>query len=125
MSLFGFFRSEDTPFAYHLAGSIYPRQHCEPWNHKRVHRVYRLMGLNLPRRTKRRVPARERQPLIVPPEPDRMWPMDLMHDTLACGKSFRTLNVFDEGVREVLAIEVDGSLPAGAWKRVARVKTVP
>lgn len=51
--------------------------------------------------------------------------MDLMHDTLACGKSFRTLNVFDEGVREVLAVEVDGSLLAGAWRRVSRAKTVP
>ena len=94
------------------------RQRGEPWNHKRVHRVYRLMRLNLPRRTKRRLPARKSQPLIVPPEPDRMWSMDFMHDTLVCGKRFRTLNVFDEGVREVLAIEVDGSLPA---ERVIRV----
>jgi putative transposase len=41
-----------------------------------------------------------------------------MHDTLWCGKRFRTLNVFDEGAREVLAIEVDSSLPAA---RVVRV----
>ena len=44
--------------------------------------------------------------------------MDFMHDTLYHGKRFRTLNVFDEGVREVLAIEVDSSLPA---ERVIRV----
>jgi putative transposase len=44
--------------------------------------------------------------------------MDFMHDTLWCGKRFRTLNIFDEGVREVLAIEVDTSLPAD---RVIRV----
>ena len=41
-----------------------------------------------------------------------------MHDTLYCGKRFRTLNVVDEGTRECLAIEVDTSLPAG---RVVRV----
>jgi putative transposase len=30
------------------------------WNHKRVHRVYRALRLNLPRRTTRRVPRRIR-----------------------------------------------------------------
>ena len=41
-----------------------------------------------------------------------------MHDSLYCGKRFRTLNVIDEGTRECLAIEVDTSLPA---ERVIRV----
>jgi len=36
-----------------------------------------------------------------------------VHDTLYCGKRFRTLNVVDEGTREYLAIEVDTSLAAG------------
>ena len=94
------------------------RQRGALWNHKRVLRVYRAMRLNLPRRAKRRLPARTRQPLEAPPEADRMWSMDFMHDTLYHGKRFRTLNVFDEGVREILAIEVDTSLPAG---RVIRV----
>lgn len=76
------------------------------------------MKLNLPRRAKRRLPARIKQPLEVPPLPDQVWSIDFMHDTLWCGKRFRTLNVFDEGVREVLAIEVDSSLPAD---RVIRV----
>ena len=39
----------------------------KPWNHKRVLRVYRQMGLNLPRRTKKRIPIRERQTLEVRP----------------------------------------------------------
>ncbi len=88
------------------------------WNHKRVWRVYRQMGLNLPRRTKRRLPARVKQPLDAPPKADHMWSMDFMHDTLYHGKRFRTFNLFDEGVREVLAIEEDSSLPA---ERVIRV----
>jgi putative transposase len=41
-----------------------------------------------------------------------------MHDTLYCGKRFRTLNIIDEGTRECLAIEVDTSLPAGRIIRV-------
>jgi putative transposase len=44
--------------------------------------------------------------------------MDFMHDTLFCGKRFRTLNIIDEGAREALAIEVDSSLSA---ERVVRV----
>jgi len=94
------------------------RQRGAHWNHKRVLRVYRAMRLNLPRRAKRRLPTRVRQPLDAVPQADRSWSMDFMHDTLWCGKRFRTLNIFDEGVREVLAIEVDSSLPA---ERVIRV----
>lgn len=41
-----------------------------------------------------------------------------MHDTLYVGRRFRTLNVLDEGVREILEIEVDTSLPG---ERVVRV----
>ncbi len=99
---------------------------CDGWldqkhrgiNHKRLYRVYKTMGLNLKRRTKKRVPARVRQPLAAPAQVDRQWSMDFMQDSLYCGRSFRTLNLFDEGTREVLAIEVDTSLPAA---RVIRV----
>jgi putative transposase len=88
------------------------------FNHKRVYRVYRQMGLNLRRRTKRVLPKRIAQPLEVSVFPNRQWALDFMHDTLYCGTRFRTLNIIDEGTRECLAIEVDTSLPTA---RVVRV----
>lgn len=73
---------------------------------------------SVPRRTKKRLPTRLRQPLTVVPQPNAVWAVDFMSDTLYGGRRFRTLNILDEGVREGLAIEVDTSLPA---ERVIRV----
>jgi putative transposase len=89
-----------------------------PWNHKRVHRVYCAMRLNLPRRTKRRVPHRLRQPLIAPTTLNSVWALDFMLDALYGGRRFRTLNILDEANREALAIEIGTSIPAA---RVIRV----
>lgn len=83
-----------------------------PWNAKRVWRVYCDLRLNLPRRTKKRLPVRLAQPLLVVPVPNVVWAVDFMSDTLYGGRRFRTLNILDEGVREGLAIEIDTSLPA-------------
>ena len=88
------------------------------WNHKRVWRVYCRLRLNLPRRTKKRLPPRARQSLGVPMQANRLWSMDFMADALYGGRRFRTFNVLDEGVREALAIEIDTSLRA---ERVIRV----
>jgi putative transposase len=43
------------------------RQLGQPWNHKRVHRVYCAMRLNQQRRTKKRLPTRERQSMRCTP----------------------------------------------------------
>ena len=89
-----------------------------PWNHKRVHRVYCALRLNLPRRTKRRVPTRLRQPLGAPSTLNGIWALDFMEDALYGGRRFRTLNILDEANREALAIEIGTSIPAA---RVVRV----
>jgi putative transposase len=57
------------------------------WNHKRVHRVYCALRLNLPRRTKRRVPARLRQPLVAPARLNEIWALDFMATAAASGRS--------------------------------------
>jgi putative transposase len=81
-----------------------------PWNWKRVYRVYKTMKLNLPRRTKRRLPVRERLALLLPRRPNQIWSADFMSDALYQGMRFRTFNVIDDYNREALAIEIDTSL---------------
>jgi putative transposase len=76
----------------------------KPWNHKRVHRVYCAMRLNQKRRTRKRLPTRERQSLVVIPEMNAVWALDFMHDALYGGRPFRTLNVMDEANRGALGI---------------------
>ncbi|CDL84916.1 hypothetical protein Xszus_04198 [Xenorhabdus szentirmaii] len=89
-----------------------------PFNHKRVYRVYKRLGLNLKRRFKKALTQREKRPLIVTSKPNIHWALDFMHDALYWGNRFRTLNIIDEGTRECLAIEMDTSLPT---ERVIRV----
>ncbi len=94
------------------------RRGGHPWNHKRVHRVYCALRLNLPRRTKRRIPTRLRQPLVAPARLNDTWALDFMADALYDGRAFRALTVIDEGNREALAIEIGTSIPSA---RVIRV----
>lgn len=82
------------------------------WNHKRVYRVYKAMGLNIKRRTKKRIPQRIKQPLQDLYEPNEQWSMDFMSDTLYGGRRYRILNIMDEFNRELIEFEVATSLPA-------------
>ena len=60
----------------------YLRNQGMPWNHKWVWQIYKEMGLNLPRLTKKRLPKIIKEPLIAPHEPNTMWALDFMYDTL-------------------------------------------
>ena len=99
---------------------LHDRLQREGWrvNHKRVCRLYRLEGLQVRRRKRKRCPAGPRQPLPVPTAANQVWSLDFMSDTLASGRKLRTLNLVDDFTRECLAIEVDTSLPGA---RVVRV----
>ncbi|AMJ67841.1 transposase [Hymenobacter sp. PAMC 26628] len=89
-------------------------------NHKRTLRIYRAMGLNLPRRRTKRLPARVKQPLAVPTSANVCWSLDFTSDVLTDGRRFRTLNVLDDDNRQLLGVEIDFSLPAS---RVVQVLT--
>lgn len=88
------------------------------WNHKRIRRVYRDLGLNLRVKPKKRIPSRHPRPLKVPEQTNVSWSMDFMSDALSDGRKIRTLNILDDFNREVLWIEVDVSIPS---LRVCRV----
>jgi putative transposase len=94
------------------------------WNHKKVHRIYREMGLNLRVKPKKRLPSRNPKPLIAPDQANISWSLDFMSDSLACGRAIRTLNIIDDFNREGLWIEIDTSLPAGRVIRVLDMLTL-
>jgi putative transposase len=104
-------------FGYRRLG-ILLRREFGAINHKRVYRLYCAEGLSVRRRRRKRVRQTSRPQLRIPTRAGQHWAMDFTHDTLASGRSFRTLNLIDRFTRECLAIEVDISLPAA---RVVRV----
>lgn len=86
------------------------RNQGEVVNHKRLHRVYKQIGMPLRRKVKKRLPARVKEPLAVPAGFTQTWSIDFMSDALSNGTKFRTFNVIDDFNREVLFIESDYSL---------------
>jgi putative transposase len=85
----------------------------EGWrdNKKRIHRLYRLEGLQV------RMRARRKKRLSVhrgaaPPTSgrDQAWSMDFVHDQLVTGRAFRVLTVIDQWSRESVLMEANVAL---------------
>jgi putative transposase len=104
-------------FGYRRLGILLQREFGR-LNHKRIYRLYRAEGLSVRRRRRKRLTQTQRPHVPIPTRARQHWAMDFTHDTLASGRSFRTLNLIDRFTRECLAIEVDTSLPAA---RVVRL----
>jgi putative transposase len=84
---------------------------------KLVHRLYREERLAV-RRQKRKHVQRSVPPLAESATPNQEWAIDFVTDSLATGRSFRTLTIVDSYTREAPAMEADHCLPA---QRVTRV----
>jgi putative transposase len=82
-----------------------------PDNKKRIHRLYRLEGLQVRMRARRK----KRLSLhrgVVPPASGRnqAWSMDFVHDQLVTGRAFRVLTVIDQWSRESVLMEANVAL---------------
>jgi putative transposase len=86
-------------------------------NHKRLWRLYRQEGLAVRRKRRKRAALGRRVMLPVAQKVNERWSMDFVGDSLADGRTFRTLNIVDDFSREAPAIVVDQSLPG---ERVVR-----
>jgi putative transposase len=91
----------------------------EGWaiNHKRTHRLYREAGLQVRKRSRKRIVQGERTPLQSARRPNESWSMDFVADALANGRRIRCLTLVDDFTRECLATVVDTSITG---VRVAR-----
>ena len=78
-----------------------------PVNKKRVRRLYRLDGLQLRMRIRRRKHmCLHRGPVPVPSAPPERWSMDFVHDQLFDGRPFRILTLVDQLSRASPLLEV-------------------
>jgi transposase InsO family protein len=77
----------------------------------RTRRLWKQMGLQLPKRRPRRRRSGSDIRLPGAPQPNTVWTYDFVHDRLASGTALKLLCVLDENTRECLGIEV------GRWLR--------
>jgi len=78
-------------------------------NHKKVERIWREEGLQLPARHKRRKRLYHHDASIIrlrPHLPNHVWSIDFVHDKLSNGRTYKILTVLDEYTREALAVTV-------------------
>ena len=92
----------------------------EGWliNRKRVHRLYRLDGLQVRMRVRRRKRlSLHRGPVPSPTAANQHWSMDFVHDQLLNGRRFRVLTIIDQWSRESVSVEADFRSPEAALLR--------
>ena len=78
-------------------------------NHKKVERLWREEGLQLPERHKKRKRLYHHDASIIRLRPlyaNHIWSVDLVHDRLSNGRPYKMLTVLDEYTREALSVTV-------------------
>jgi putative transposase len=84
-----------------------------PMSADRAHRLWRLEGLQLPRKRPRRRVAASRPRPLPPTGPNHVWAYDFVFDACANGQKLKCLTIVDEWTSEALAIDVAGSIRSG------------
>jgi len=88
---------------------------AEGWraNHKKVERIWREEGLQLPQRHKKRRRLYHHDASIIRLRPryaNHVWSIDFVHDKLSNGRPYKMLTVLDEYTREALCVKVATSM---------------
>src|SRR5688500_18938462 len=82
-----------------------------PDNKKRIHRLYRLEGLQVRLRARRKKRLSLSRGAVAPAsDRNQSWSMDFVHDQLVTGRTFRVLTVIDQWSRESVLMEADVAL---------------
>ena len=89
---------------------VFLRREGHGMSRHRAHRLWRLAGLQLPRRRPRRRVASSRPRPVPAFGPNQVWAYDFVFDACANGQQIKCLTVIDEFTRECLAIDVAGSI---------------
>lgn len=99
---------------------IHLRLRHEGWsaNLKRVRRLYRLEGLQVKRRQRKKVPLWDRQPLLRPARRNEVWSVDFVFDRLADGRALKCLTVVDDATHESVAIHPDTAISGAYVSRI-------
>ena len=89
----------------------------EGWkvNHKKVERLWRKEGLQLPRRHKKRKRLYHKDSSVIrlrPKYPNHIWSVDFVHDRLSNGRKYKMLTVIDEYTREALCVAASPKMSA-------------
>lgn len=79
----------------------------------RTHRLWRLAGLQVPRKRPRKHVATSRPRPLPATAANQVWAYDFVFDACANGQQLKCLTVIDEFTRECLAIDVAGSIRSG------------
>lgn len=105
--------SEENPRAgYRMVTSLLRR---EGWrvNRKRVHRLWKQAGLQVPQkqRKRRRLGSGENSCIRLKPSyPNHVWGLDFLFDTTENGRQIKFMPVIDEYTRRCLLIDVSPSI---------------
>jgi putative transposase len=99
---------------------VFLRREGHGMSRHRAHRLWRLAGLQLPRRRPRRRVATSRPRPVPAFGPNQVWAYDFVFDACANGQQIKCLTVIDEFTRECLAIDAAGSIRS---RRVIEVLT--
>ena len=90
------------------------REGWEKANNKRIHRLWKQLGLQVPKQQKKRrrgdgCSAKNACDRLRPQYPNHVWSYDFKHDVTEAGQQLKFLVVMDEYTRRCLALEVGRS----------------